>query len=117
MALKVYEYKGCGTCKKALKFLEENQVEFKKVAIRETPPKKTELKKMLKYLDGDLKRLFNTSGQDYRKLNMKEKIKSLTQTEAFDLLAENGNLVKRPFVLGEDWGTVGFKEEVWKEHL
>ncbi|MDH5581815.1 MAG: arsenate reductase family protein [Bdellovibrionales bacterium] len=117
MALKVYEYKNCGTCKKALKFLDENDLDYKKIAVRETPPSESEIKKMLKYLDGDLKKLFNTSGQDYRAMNLKDKIKTITEKEAISLLTKNGNLVKRPFVLGTGWGTVGFKEEVWKEAL
>ena len=115
--LKVYEYKNCGTCKKALKWLDENQIEYKKLAIRETPPKKTELKKMLKHMEGNIKKLFNTSGQDYRSMGLKDKIQDMSETEAIDLLAENGNLVKRPFVLNNDWGTVGFKADLWQENL
>lgn len=115
--LKVYEYKNCGTCKKALKFLESKGIEYKKIAIRDTPPKKTELKKMLGHMNGEIKRLFNTSGQDYRAMGLKDKIKDMKQTEALDLLSQNGNLVKRPFVLADDWGTVGFKEDEWKQNL
>ncbi len=117
MGLKVYEYKGCGTCKKALKFLDQNEIEYKKIAVRETPPSAGEIKKMLKYLDGDLKKLFNTSGQDYRAMNMKDKIKDLSLDAAIKLLTKNGNLVKRPFILDSNWGAVGFKEEQWKDHF
>lgn len=113
--LKVYEYKGCSTCKKALKFLENKGVDYKKIAIRENPPTKTELKKMLKHQGGELKKLFNTSGVDYRALNIKDKIKTITEKEAFDLLNSNGNLVKRPFLISENIGVVGFKEEIWKD--
>lgn len=113
--LKVYEYKNCGTCKKALKFLDQKEVSYKKIPIRETPPTKAELKKMLKALDNDLKKLFNTSGQDYRALNLKDKMSDMSTDEAFDLLTANGNLVKRPFVIGDDVSTVGFKEDTWKE--
>ena len=115
--LKVYEYKNCGTCKKALKFLEAEGIDYTAIAIRETPPKKTELKKMLGFLDGEIKKLFNTSGQDYRSMGLKDKVGSMTEKEAFELLSQNGNLVKRPFVLSDKWGTVGFKEETWREHL
>ena len=73
--------------------------------IRETPPKKSELQTMLKAYDGELKRLFNTSGGDYREQKLGPK------------LAENGNLVKRPFVLGEGVALVGFSESVWQERL
>ena len=114
MTLKIYEYKGCGTCKKALKFLDSKGVEYKKIAIRETPPSKAELKKMLKYMDSNIKKLFNTSGQDYRKMKIKDKIDSMTNDDAIDLLSKNGNLIKRPFALNSNWGVVGFKEDVWK---
>ncbi len=117
MSLKFYEYKNCSTCKKAQKWLEAQGVDFKVIPIRETPPTKTELKQMLKHMDGDLKKLFNTSGQDYRAMNMKEKFPKLTEAKAFDLLAKNGNLVKRPFLIGKGLGTVGFKEDVYKSLL
>ncbi len=117
MSLKFYEYKNCSTCRKAQKWLEKKGVDFKSIPIRETPPTKTELKKMLKFMDGDIKKLFNTSGQDYRAMNMKEKLPKLTEAKALELLSKNGNLVKRPFLLGKDLGTVGFKEETWKQLL
>ena len=117
MTLKIYEYKNCGTCKKALKFLDSEEVSYKKIPIRETPPSKAELKKMLNYMDGELKKLFNTSGQDYRAMNMKEKLPKLTETQALELLAKNGNLVKRPFILGKDWGVVGFNADSLAEYL
>lgn len=117
MSWKVYEYKNCSTCRKAVKFLDQAGVDYKPVPIRETPPTKTELKAMLKLLDGDIKKLFNTSGQDYRRLGLKDKLPNMTPDEALDLLASNGNLVKRPFVLSSDKkrGMVGFREEIWQE--
>jgi arsenate reductase len=115
--MKVYCYKGCGTCKKALKFLDENGVDYEVIPIREQPPTKAELKKMLKHVDGNLRALFNTSGGDYKELNMKEKLPGMSEAEAIDLLADRGNLVKRPFVLTGDFGLVGFKESVWREGL
>lgn len=115
--MKVYEYKGCVTCKKALKWLDGKGIEYKKIPIRETPPTKTEIKKMVKHLGGDLKRLFNTSGTDYRSLKIKEKLPTMSEKEAIELLSQNGNLIKRPFIITTDWGTTGFKEDVWEEHL
>ncbi|TGK07148.1 arsenate reductase family protein [Leptospira semungkisensis] len=117
MKLKVYEYKNCSTCRNALKYLESKKIEFEKKAIRETPPTKAELKKMLGYLDGDSKRLFNTSGGDYKELGLKDKLAKMSLDEQFELLSQNGNLVKRPFVLGEGFGLIGFKEEEWKTAL
>ncbi len=115
--LKIYTYKNCDSCRKAIRYLQSNEVAFKEHPIRETPPTKTELQKMLQFLNGDLRRLFNTSGQDYRSLGLKDKLPSMKEKEAFELLSQNGNLVKRPFALSASWGLVGFKEEVWREKI
>jgi len=113
MKPKVYVYRGCDTCRKAIKFLAEQGVDFQEVPIREQPPTKAELKRMLVIYGGELRRLFNTSGLDYKSLNMKDKLPTLSVAEALILLNENGNLVKRPFVLTEKGGAVGFKPEEW----
>ena len=68
---------------------------------------------MLKAYDGNLRALFNTSGGDYRAMNMKEKLTKLSKMEAIDLLAGNGNLVKRPFVMTKGDGVVDFNEAEW----
>ncbi|MDA0748034.1 MAG: arsenate reductase family protein [bacterium] len=115
--MKIYEYPKCSTCKKALKFLDDHGVTYVKVDIKQVPPKKTELRKMLKYMDGEIKKLFNTSGEMYRELKLKDRLALMNTEEAIDLLAENGMLVKRPFVLLEDGGLVGFREERWSETL
>ena len=115
MKWKIYEYKNCDTCRRALKFLTSRAVPFTTVPIREQPPTKDELLKMLKIYDGDVRKLFNTSGQDYRRLKLGEKLATLTPDEAIELLAMNGNLVKRPFVLTDKGGVVGFDEEHWKK--
>ena len=113
MPLKVYTYKGCDTCRKTVKYLQTKQTPFTEIPIREQPPTVAELKRMLAVYEGDLRKLFNTSGQDYKALNMKEKLPKLSVAEALKLLSENGNLVKRPFALAEDGGLVGFKETEW----
>ncbi|MCE9500404.1 MAG: Spx/MgsR family RNA polymerase-binding regulatory protein [Leptospira sp.] len=116
MKLKIYEYKNCNTCRNALKFLDRSKIEYEKVAIREKPPTKSELKKMLSFVK-DTKRLFNTSGKDYKALNLKEKLPALNVEEQIDLLSRNGNLVKRPFLLSENFGLTGFNESEWKKSL
>jgi arsenate reductase len=110
---RIYTYKNCGTCRKAVKYLAARKIAFTEIPIRETPPKKAELKKMLKLYDGDLRRLFNTSGGDYKALTLKDRLPAMSIDEAVDLLAANGNLVKRPFALIGDQGLVGFKEPEW----
>ncbi|MGB0371683.1 MAG: arsenate reductase family protein [Opitutales bacterium] len=115
--IKVYAYSGCDGCKKALRWLKENDIAHTVLPIRETPPSTAELNAMLEFQDNQLKKLFNVSGQDYRKMGLKDTLPSLSQEEAIDLLAQNGNLVKRPFLISEDLGLVGFKEEVWRSTL
>lgn len=115
--LRVYSYKGCDSCRKAIKWLSERNIEFENIPIRDTPPKRDEFAKMLEGYEGDLRRLFNVSGGDYRKLNLKDRISSLSREEAFDLLGNNGNLVKRPFAISPKGGVVGFKESEWIERL
>ena len=115
MKLKVYEYKNCGTCRKATKYLDAKDISYDRIAIRDQAPSADELEMMLGYLDGQLKKLFNTSGVDYRAGNFKDKINDMTKEQAFAELSANGNLVKRPFVLGDGTGIVGFKEDVWNK--
>lgn len=111
--MKIYTYKKCDTCKKATKWLDAQGVAYQELPIREVPPTAEELARMLVYQNGDLRKLFNTAGGDYRELNMKEKLPSMSQAEAIVLLAERGNLIKRPFLLADSFGLVGFKEELW----
>ncbi len=68
---------------------------------------------MLAHYGGDLRRLFNTSGRDYRELGLKDRMPTLTRDEAFALLRQNGNLVKRPFLIGHGIGRLGFREKEW----
>ena len=114
MSLRVWAYKNCGTCRNALKFLAEREVAHEVIAIREQPPGVAELRAMLRHVGGEVRRLFNTSGQDYRALNLKERLPALSVEEALALLAANGNLVKRPFTLSQDGGAVGFRPAEWE---
>lgn len=113
--VRVYTYEKCSTCRNALKFLTARGVKAEVIPIREQPPTKTELKRMLVLMGGELRRLFNTSGNDYKALGMKNRLPGMTEADALELLSKNGNLVKRPFLLTKDGGTVGFDEDVWKK--
>ena len=112
--LKVYAYSGCSTCRGALKFLKDRKVAHEVLPIRETPPSKAELKRMLAVYGGDMRRLFNTSGQDYRALGLGPKLDAMSVDEVLVLLSANGNLVRRPFVVAKEGGLVGFKPEEWE---
>jgi arsenate reductase len=115
--LRIYVYLKCSTCRDALKWLDDHGVAHEVKAIRETPPTPVELKSALKLLGGDIRKLFNSSGMDYRALGMKDKLPAMSEAEAIGLLAQNGMLVKRPFVLGKDIALVGFKPETWRKTL
>jgi arsenate reductase len=118
MSIKIYEFKNCDTCRKALQYLDQRKISYLKIAIVDQPPTLAELKKMLSYIKsagGTFKNLFNTSGVQYRELNISDKIKSgMTENEALELLSKNGKLIKRPFLLTNDAGVVGFKKEIWE---
>jgi Spx/MgsR family transcriptional regulator len=113
MSLKVYQYPNCSTCRKALKWLDARGLDHTAVDITVKPPSKKELKGMLDHYDGDLRRLFNTSGVVYRELKIKDRLAQMTKTEAIDLLSGDGKLIKRPFLLTDHCGLVGFKEDEW----
>jgi arsenate reductase (glutaredoxin) len=115
--LTVYVYQKCSTCRDALKWLAENGIAHETKAIRETPPTKAELGAALELMDGNIRKLFNTSGIDYRELGIKDQLTTMSDADAIDLLSKNGNLVKRPFVIGDGKALAGFKPETWRESL
>ena len=116
--MKLYQYPNCSTCRKAIKFLNEQEIAFDSINITQTPPTKAELEVMLASYEGDMRKLFNTSGVQYRELNMKDRMPTISDKEAIALLAENGKLIKRPFLLNANrQGVVGFKEPDWSEFI
>lgn len=115
--LQIYTLKTCDSCRKATKWLRENQIPFQEIAIRETPPSLDELSRALANLDGDIRKLFNTSGQEYRSLNLKEKLPTLSTGQALELLANNGNLIKRPFLISPSTTLLGFNAPSWSNAL
>ena len=115
--LKIYQYKNCNTCKKALNFLRDSSIPFESISIVDQPPSKDEILRMISYYNGNIKPLFNTSGQLYREMNIKSKIQEFTTDEAVELLASHGKLIKRPFAIDSEHGLLGFKESVWAEIL
>ena len=113
--MKLYTYANCDTCRKAVKWLREKGIEFSEIPIRDHPPAQAELGRMLKACGGDLRRLFNTSGLDYRSMGIKDRLPAMSEAEALALLAGNGNLIKRPFLIDGERGLVGFKPEEWEK--
>ena len=117
MTIKIYEYAGCSTCKKALKYLDARKKKYEKVPIVEQPPTVSELETMLGHLKASgktFRNLFNTSGEQYRALKIGDRIKAgMTEQEGIALLSKNGKLIKRPFLLTDKGGATGFQAEAW----
>ena len=115
--LTIYTYANCDRCRAAIKWLKAEGIAFAERPIRETPPTVEELRTMLAAYGGERRRLFNTSGRDYREMQLGTKLAGLTESAALKLLATNGNLVKRPFLIGGGVALVGFDETVWRASL
>lgn len=106
-------YSKCGTCQKAEKWMKSNGIEYNYRPIKEENPSKEELKTWLASSGLPISKFFNTSGLLYKELNMKDKVKTLSEDELLDILASNGMMVKRPILLANNKVLVGFKEEEW----
>lgn len=113
--LKAYFYPQCSTCRKAKKWLEAQSIPFEEIHIVKDPPSKEELLQLWKKSGLPLKKFFNTSGQKYKELNLKEKLTHLGEEELLELLASDGKLLKRPIVTDGKKVTVGFDEEAFRE--
>lgn len=118
MNVTFYWYPKCSTCRKAKKWLDENNVTYEEVHIVENPPSRELLKDLYQKSGLELKKFFNTSGQKYRDLGLKDKMKEASEEELLDILASDGMLIKRPFTTDGNKVTLGFKEEhfneIWK---
>ncbi len=110
-------YPKCTTCQKAQKWLEQQGVEFEVRNIKEENPSVEELRIWWKKSGLPLKRFFNTSGLQYRALELKDKLPSMGEEEQLILLASDGMLVKRPVLVNENFVLVGFKEAEWSKFL
>ena len=115
--IKVYCYSRCSTCKKALKWLEENGVEYAAIDIKADHPDESALREYYAVSGLPLKRFFNTSGIPYREMGLSKKLPEMSEDEQLALLATDGMLVKRPLVVGDGVVLTGFKEEEWAEKL
>lgn len=111
------EYPKCSTCKKAKKWLDDNKLVYTDRHIKEENPTVEELKEWHKKSGLPLKRFFNTSGNLYKELGLKDKFPAMTEEEQYELLATDGMLIKRPIIVTEDKVFTGFKEETWEELL
>ena len=111
------EYPPCSTCKKAKAWLDAHGVAYTDRHIKLENPSYDELKAWYALSGLDIKRFFNTSGLQYKSMQLKDKLPSMTEEEKFRLLSTDGMLVKRPIIVGEDFVLTGFREAEWSERL
>ncbi len=111
------EYPKCSTCQKAKKYLESNKIEFIDRNIIEDTPTKEELLSWINKYQFPINKLYNTSGQKYRELNIKEKREKMPLEEQLELLSSDGMLLKRPILITKDKMLTGFKEKEWEEAI
>jgi arsenate reductase len=117
MALTIYQYPKCSTCRKALKWLDANGIEYKSIDIVSAPPSRAALGRALKQSGQGLRALFNTSGESYRAGGYKDKLPSMSEADALRDLSADGKLIKRPLLIGDDQVLVGFDEKAWASAL
>lgn len=115
--MKVYCYSKCSTCKKALAWLEANGVDYTLMDIKTEHPDEQTLRRYHAMSGLPLKRFFNTSGIQYREMELSKKLPDMTEDEQFRLLASDGMLVKRPLLVGDGFVLTGFREAEWAENL
>lgn len=113
--IKFYQYSNCTTCKKAAKFLNEYGVSYEPIDIVQHTPTKKEFEDIIEKTGVEVNKLFNTHGAKYRELNLKDKLKDMSDDEKLDLLASDGMLAKRPLAISGEKITLGFKEDQYKD--
>ena len=117
MALTVYHYPNCSTCKKALAWLAAHGVAYKAVDIVASPPSTAQLARARKLADVPVGKLFNVSGVSYREGDFKTRLSAMTDAQALAALAADGKLIKRPLAISESLALVGFREADWAAAL
>ncbi|MFD0588446.1 arsenate reductase family protein [Paenibacillus sp. GCM10027627] len=111
----IIEYPKCSTCKAAVKSLKQKGHSVHSRHIVEDTPSAAELKQLLELSGLDIKKLFNTSGDVYRELGLKDKLQDMSDEQKLELLSSHGMLIKRPIVTDGKQVTVGYKEDTYKE--
>jgi Spx/MgsR family transcriptional regulator len=111
---KVYAYDNCDTCRRALRLLEARRIAYQKIDVTVQPPSIAELRRALSAV-GDIRRLFNRSGQAYREGKLSERLPGLSPDQALDLLVANGRLIKRPLAFHPKGALVGFDAAEWEK--
>ena len=111
------QYLPCSTCQKAKRWLDDHGIAYTPRHIKEEKPTVEELRQWIARSGLPARKFFNTSGMLYKQMNLKDKLKEMTEDDQLKLLATDGMLVKRPLVIGDNFVLTGFKEKEWEEKL
>lgn len=117
MAITVYHYAKCSTCRKALAWLDAQGIRHERIDIVASPPPLATLAKAQQLAGVPMKRMFNTSGESYRAGKFGDKLARMSDADALGALAKDGKLIKRPLLIGDGVALVGFQEDAWKTAL
>ena len=110
-----YSYLKCSTCRKAEKWLKSKDFEFQLIDIVKEPPLVNYLNLALEQYSDNKKRIFNTRGKAFKKLDLD--IDRLSKKEIIQLLLSDGKLIKRPFLIFGEKIILGFNEVEYSNHL
>ena len=110
-------YPKCTTCKKAQAWLDAQGTAYQFRDIKAETPSEEELRAWWKTSGLPLKKFFNTSGLQYKSLQLKDKLPAMSEEEQLALLATDGMLVKRPLLIGKDFVLTGFRQTEWEEKV
>lgn len=110
-------YPKCSTCQKAKAFLDQASVSYELRDIKLQKPSQEELRRWQAESGLPLKKFFNTSGLQYRALELAKRLPQMSEDEQFALLASDGMLVKRPLLIGDGFVLAGFRQGEWEAKL
>ena len=110
-------YPKCSTCRKAEEWLKHHQIDYRYLDIKANPPSAAELTEWHQASGLPLKRFWNTSGMQYRALNLKSRLIEMNEAQQLALMSTDGMLIRRPILVGNGSVLVGFREKQWLEHL
>lgn len=105
--VQVFGIPNCGTCKKAMQWLQTEGIPYEFVNTREQPPTSDQVSQWVSSLGS--RPLRNTSGQSYRALG--DQRNTMTDSEWIDAFVQDPMLLKRPLFVKEGKAiAVGFRQ-------
>jgi Spx/MgsR family transcriptional regulator len=113
----VYVQKNCASCNEALHWLAARGIAHTVKDLNETAPSVAELRTAAQAYDGNLRKLFRTACIAYRHSGLKDQLSAMNKTTAYQLLSHHGELVRRPFLVGEGKALIGFVPVFWQRVL